>query len=235
VLDDQNNAYGELNNPIVVGNPEHAITESLVEGMVFSNAEALNFTTSQRLPGVTTESLARSASTSWVDKNENRTFDEGVETREASEVAVLSTLNPDGASSEVEEEPASEAEETEGSERETEAEETEGESASDEVEPVEPAQTALPEGTELSQVLVVGDVSFIRNASYDNYYNKDFALNAVNFLTARHDLISIRPNKPEDRPLNLQNWQRSVIFAFSVILTPLLIAGLGGLVWWKRS
>ena len=229
VLDDRNNAFGELNSPIVVGNHEHSITESLAEGMVFSNAQALDYTTSERFPGVTTESLARSASSSWVETGGNRVFDEGIDSRESSEVALLSTLNPVGTDEEIDEEPSAEAGEAYPDEQESEV----SEDASGEAEA--PGDATRFSDAKLSQLLVVGDASFIRNASYDDFFNKDFALNAVSYLTARHDLISIRPNELKDRPLNLQNWQRSIIFAFSVILTPLLIAGLGGFVWWKRS
>lgn len=227
VLDDQNNAYGEVTSPIVVGNPEHAISRSLSEGMVFYNATTFDYTTSGKLPNVTIDSLVRSSSSSWVENSGNKQFDENIETRDSSELAVLATrvLEP------AEEESIEETDEQEEAPIEEESVETE--STDDETQEQDGEDTSGD--AKVAQVLAIGDTSFIRNASYDSYYNKDFALNAVNYLTARQDLISIRPNEPEDRQLNLSKAQRTIIFAFSVILTPLLIAALGGLVWWKRS
>ncbi len=210
VLDDENNAFGEITSLIVTGNYMHPITEKLSSGsdLLFLNTGSLSFTPS-RLPGVNTESLARSSGSSWSAAGDVLEFDEDVNTRNAYDLAVIATrqlgqgvVTPDGS-------PAGPGTET------------------------EPTETS--ESTEnLAQVLVAGDTSFALNANIDSSYNKDFVMNAVNFLTSREDLISIRPNLREDRPLDLSRIQQGIIFAVSVILTPLLVAMVGGLVWWKR-
>jgi ABC-type uncharacterized transport system involved in gliding motility auxiliary subunit len=213
VLDDDNNAFGEITSLLVTGNYMHPIMEKLSTGsdLLFLNAGSLSFTPS-RLPGVNTESLARSSGSSWSAAGNVLEFDEDVNTRNAYDLAVIATRQlgqgvvPPDESRAV---PGTETEPTETSES--------------------------TESTEnLAQVLVAGDTSFALNANIDSSYNKDFVMNAVNFLTSREDLISIRPNLREDRPLDLSRIQQGIIFAVSVILTPLLVAMVGGLVWWKR-
>ncbi len=57
----------------------------------------------------------------------------------------------------------------------------------------------------------------------------------MNWLSSDEDLISIRPKEPEDRRLNMNTRQMSMVFYDSVVVIPLLlivVAGVG--VWWKR-
>ncbi len=218
VLDDKNNFYDDPLSPIVTGNPEHSITAPFFEdGMVFFNAGSLSFTNRGRLPDVETDTLVRSSASSWNEISDDLVFNEDSDTREALELAVIAKRILDAAK----EEPVS-----------PETPENSGDETGEAPEPVKIDEASAP--TRIAQVLVVGDGSFIQNSNYDSYYNKDFALNAVNYLTVQHDLISIRPAQREHRTLDLTNTQQNIIFAISVILTPLLIAGLGGLVWWRR-
>ena len=63
--------------------------------------------------------------------------------------------------------------------------------------------------------------------------NRDFLMNAVNWLSADEDLISIRPKPPESQQLNL-NARQMTRLLFGVLGLPLLIIGLGVGVWWRR-
>ncbi|MFM2124088.1 MAG: hypothetical protein RL328_539, partial [Acidobacteriota bacterium] len=64
--------------------------------------------------------------------------------------------------------------------------------------------------------------------------NRDLFLNMLNWLSADEDLISIRPKDPEDRRLNMNARQVSMMFWGSVVFIPLLMLVAGFSVWWKR-
>jgi ABC-type uncharacterized transport system involved in gliding motility auxiliary subunit len=59
-------------------------------------------------------------------------------------------------------------------------------------------------------------------------------MNMLNWLSSDEDLISIRPKDPEDRRLNMNARQTSMLFYESVVLLPLAIIIVGVGVWWKR-
>jgi ABC-type uncharacterized transport system involved in gliding motility auxiliary subunit len=218
LADDQNNAYGELLSPIATGNPEHPITKQLFEQeMVFINAGSVAYTTTGRLPGLVLEKLVSSWPSSWLETTGEITFNADTDTRESHDLAVLATRDLEPGSTPSAEEPSGVA----GDQAET--PENSGPPADESTEP-----------SKISQLLLVSDSSFIQNANIDRVYNRDFILNAVNFMSAQHNLITIRSNGNQDQPLELTSAQRTTVLIFSVILTPLLIAGLGGLVWWRR-
>jgi ABC-type uncharacterized transport system involved in gliding motility auxiliary subunit len=207
VLDDQDNYYADPASPRITGNPDSPIASSLSDGMLFLHAGSLDFSTSSRLPKVETTSVARSSASSWSESTDDTTFKPDVDKREAREMAVLSVRSLESSSSTVSTEPVGQA----GS----------------------GGKTPPPSG-KVAEVFVVNDASFIQNANLNIYMNRDFALNAASFLTQRTDVMAIRPAEHTVKDLQLSKWQLSVIFAFSVILTPLLVAGLGVWVWMKR-
>jgi ABC-type uncharacterized transport system involved in gliding motility auxiliary subunit len=242
ILDDERNAFGEITSPTLAANIEHPIAASLNDtwNLLVLNAGSLSFSP-QRLPDVTIESLARSSGTSWSETTESNTFDEGVDTRDSRDIAAIATRNLGTDETPVEVPPVETTNDNQdaipsvvSSEITDSNSDTTTETADTGTET--PDQTADVESPAKkdAQVMVVADASFASNANIDSCYNKDFIMNAVNFLTSRQDLISIRPNMREDRPLDLTRGQQNVIFAISVILTPLLIAAFGCFIWWKR-
>ena len=82
--------------------------------------------------------------------------------------------------------------------------------------------------------VVVGSARWIANGYLAFNGNRDLFMNMLNWLSSDEDLISIRPKDPEDRPLNMNATQVSMVFYGSVLGIPSLIvlAGIG--VWWKR-
>ena len=64
--------------------------------------------------------------------------------------------------------------------------------------------------------------------------NRDFFMNALNWLAAEEDLISIRPKSPDAQHLNLTAAQMSRVLYLGVIGLPLLIIAIGTMVWWSR-
>ena len=65
--------------------------------------------------------------------------------------------------------------------------------------------------------VVVGSSRWISNGFLAFNGNRDRFLNMLNWLSSDEDLISIRPKDPEDRPLNMNSRQMSMMFYFSVL------------------
>ena len=82
--------------------------------------------------------------------------------------------------------------------------------------------------------VVFGSSSFAANKYMKFGGNADLAGNAINWLAADEDLISIRPKDPEDRRIQLTNNQMSIVRFTTLLLLPLLIALAGFSVWWQR-
>jgi|SRR5579862_1995864 len=82
--------------------------------------------------------------------------------------------------------------------------------------------------------VVIGSSSWLSNNILRFNGNRDLFLNAINWLTADEDLISIRPKDPEDRRLNISGRQMNVIFYSSVILLPLIVIISGFMTYWRR-
>lgn len=76
--------------------------------------------------------------------------------------------------------------------------------------------------------VVIGSSSFLDNSMIGFQANRDLAMNAVNWLSSDEDLISIRPKKPEDRRLTVNQSQMNEFFYLDIIAIPVLII-LGGI------
>ncbi len=64
--------------------------------------------------------------------------------------------------------------------------------------------------------------------------NRDFILNSLNWVTQTDQLISTRPRIEERRTLFLTPTESNFVFYSSFIFFPLVLLGLGALVWWTR-
>jgi ABC-type uncharacterized transport system involved in gliding motility auxiliary subunit len=84
------------------------------------------------------------------------------------------------------------------------------------------------------QFVVVGTSRWISNGFLGFDGNRDLYMNMLNWLSSDEDLISIRPKDPEDRRVNMNSRQVSMMFYTSVIGFPLLIVLAGVGMWWKR-
>ncbi|MBZ5635258.1 MAG: GldG family protein [Acidobacteriia bacterium] len=82
--------------------------------------------------------------------------------------------------------------------------------------------------------VVVGTSRWIGNGFLSFNGNRDLYLNMLNWLSSDEDLISIRPKDPEDRRLNMNPRQATMLFYGSVVVIPLAIIFAGVGVWWKR-
>jgi ABC-type uncharacterized transport system involved in gliding motility auxiliary subunit len=82
--------------------------------------------------------------------------------------------------------------------------------------------------------VVFGSSSFAVNGYLKFGANRDLVGNALNWLAADEDMISIRPKDPEDRRIQLTNREMGVVRYTTLMLLPLLIALAGFSVWWQR-
>lgn len=82
--------------------------------------------------------------------------------------------------------------------------------------------------------VIVGSSNWCSNSFLRFNGNRDLFLNIFNWLSSDEDLISIRPKEPEDRRLNMNARQVTMVFYAVVIMIPLFIILAGVSVWWKR-
>lgn len=64
--------------------------------------------------------------------------------------------------------------------------------------------------------------------------NRDFFLNALNWVTQTDKLITTRPYIAERRTVFLTPWQANFVFFSSAVFLPLILLGGGAAVWWTR-
>jgi ABC-type uncharacterized transport system involved in gliding motility auxiliary subunit len=82
--------------------------------------------------------------------------------------------------------------------------------------------------------VVIGTSSFAMNAYMNFGGNRDLFGNALNWLAADEDLISIRPKDPEDRRIQVTRRQMNILAWSTLILLPLAVIAAGISVWWRR-
>jgi ABC-type uncharacterized transport system involved in gliding motility auxiliary subunit len=89
-------------------------------------------------------------------------------------------------------------------------------------------------GDNKGRFVVIGSSNWCSNSFLRFNGNRDLFLNIYNWESSDEDLISIRPKEPEDRRLNMNARQVSIVFYTAVVLIPLFIILAGVSVWWKR-
>jgi ABC-type uncharacterized transport system involved in gliding motility auxiliary subunit len=91
-------------------------------------------------------------------------------------------------------------------------------------------------GKENSQgrFVVVGSSDWLANGFISFNGNRDFALNAMNWLSSDEDLISIRPKDQDDRKIMMTQAQLSWVRITSQFVFPLAVVFAGIAVWWRR-
>jgi ABC-type uncharacterized transport system involved in gliding motility auxiliary subunit len=80
-----------------------------------------------------------------------------------------------------------------------------------------------------AKIVVFGDSDFVNNTNINLAGNKDFFLNAANWLAEEADMISIRRKEPDATPVILTASQGRLIFWLPVIIIPslVLVTGIG--------
>ncbi|MDX8385469.1 MAG: Gldg family protein [Gallionella sp.] len=84
------------------------------------------------------------------------------------------------------------------------------------------------------RIVVVGNGAFVANNYAGNGGNVDLGINMVNWLAGEEHLITLQPRSAKDNNLTLSSLHLSIVGIGFLIVVPLLLAGVGGYIWWKR-
>ncbi|HEY8887019.1 MAG TPA: GldG family protein [Gallionella sp.] len=84
------------------------------------------------------------------------------------------------------------------------------------------------------RIVVVGNGAFLSNSFAGNGGNVDLGLNMVNWLAGEEHLITQKLRAAKDSKLELSKMQLGIISGIFLLGLPLLLAGAGGYLWWKR-
>jgi len=85
------------------------------------------------------------------------------------------------------------------------------------------------------RVVVVGDGDFLSNAYLGNAGNLDLGLRILRWLAGDEQLLRIPARTAPDRTLELSRLQAGAIGIGFLVVLPLLLLGIGALVWWRRT
>ncbi len=64
--------------------------------------------------------------------------------------------------------------------------------------------------------------------------NRDFILNSLNWITQTDQLITTRPRIEQQRSIFLTPAQGNFVFLSSAVFFPIILLGIGSIVWWTR-
>ena len=84
------------------------------------------------------------------------------------------------------------------------------------------------------RIVVVGNGAFLSNSFAGNGGNVDLGMNMVNWLAGEEHLITQKLRPAKDSKLELSAIQLRLISIGFLLGFPLLLAGAGGYIWWKR-
>jgi len=99
--------------------------------------------------------------------------------------------------------------------------------------PGEPDPTASPPE---ARWVVIGDSQIARNVGIGAYFNREFLLNAVEWLVGNEPLVGKGPRGLRPSRLDMTRADYRNLFRFSVLLLPEILVILGlGVWWWRRS
>ena len=94
-----------------------------------------------------------------------------------------------------------------------------------------PAEAKTPPA---GRFVVVGNSRWAQNGSLGQYENRNLLANMINWLASEEDLISIPPKSPSDATLVLTPFQLRMLNVTAIFLIPLMVIGMGVLVWLRR-
>jgi ABC-type uncharacterized transport system involved in gliding motility auxiliary subunit len=208
--------------------PTHAITEGLRDPTLFFMARSVQ---AKSEAGKAFSVLVRSGSQSWADRDLDQFFEEGRAELSATDLrgpvplAVAGQLDL--------------AAEADGAKPEGAEKAGAGSKQGAEAKPEEAAKEgAKPEaeddGKKQARLVVIGDADFAANGLIQQFGNRDFFVNAVNWLLGDVEAISVRPNAARASRLQLTGEQFSALRSLSLFVLPEAIAVLGVVVWWRR-
>ncbi len=84
------------------------------------------------------------------------------------------------------------------------------------------------------RIVVVGNGAFLANSYAGNGGNVDLGVNMVNWLAGDDQLITLQPRAAKDSNIVLSKTQLGFISVGFLLGLPLLLAIVGGVIWWRR-
>lgn len=84
------------------------------------------------------------------------------------------------------------------------------------------------------RIVIVGNGAFLANSFSGNGGNVDMGVNMVNWLSNEEQMINLQPRATKDSSIVLSKTQLIGISSVFLLGIPLLLAGFGGYIWWKR-
>ena len=92
----------------------------------------------------------------------------------------------------------------------------------------------LKRGKGTARMVVFGDTDFAANQFIENFFNRDFIMNSIDWLAGEANAISIRPRTLRASRFSLTITEFDAVFVLSVLLLPELLLIIGITVWWER-
>jgi len=89
-------------------------------------------------------------------------------------------------------------------------------------------------GDGTARLVVLGDTEAADNQHINNFFNRDFIMNSIDWLAGEANAITIRPRTLRASRFDLTVEQFDVVFVMSVLLLPELLLIVGIAVWWER-
>jgi ABC-type uncharacterized transport system involved in gliding motility auxiliary subunit len=86
-----------------------------------------------------------------------------------------------------------------------------------------------------TRVVIFGTSRLVTNEVFQvPVGNRDYFMNAANWLAEAEELIAIRPKPPDDRKMFLTGAQQNIVLYSTTLFLPLIVLGIGATVWWSR-
>lgn len=96
-------------------------------------------------------------------------------------------------------------------------------------------ETEPAEGAKASRVLVIGDADFVANVNIRQLFNRDFFLNAVNWVAGEAKGVSIRERTLRGSMKRITDEQFLAMFLLTAVIAPELFLAGGLAVWFFRK
>jgi ABC-type uncharacterized transport system involved in gliding motility auxiliary subunit len=192
--------------PMVSTYVKHPITEKFRERTIYSTASSVSKSTNLPANREVTE-LAFTSDTSWAETNLKLLL--GEEPQAALEKEDIKGPVPIATASEI--------------------------TTAKNLEPSSDSAGETKHHDSKGRVVVFGDADFVANINIRQLYNRDFFLNALNWVVGEQEHLSIRAGSLRKSLTVLTPEQIGNIFLFTAILIPELILILGLFVWWLRK
>jgi len=85
-----------------------------------------------------------------------------------------------------------------------------------------------------ARLVVLGDTDIANNQYMEQFFNRDFLMNSMDWLAGQPNGITLRPKTLRASRFNLTIQEFDVVFVLSVLLIPELLLLIGLTVWWQR-